>query len=157
MMLKRMASLALAAVSALVVSACGMLQQANLDTEAKVEAKADTPRMVVSKTLRGAYAVVGAYVQVTEQSLLRGRITLAQAEKASANAKKVKAGIDDLVAIQAKCPPPPQPASGLPVQALPCSDYLIALEGLQPMLLELERELRERQAALDAEKKGATK
>lgn len=89
----------------------------------------------LSSQLDTAYATTSAYVQVTTQSLERGRITADQAAKASANAKKVKDTLDTARVALASCVP-----------EQPCTKYTDLLSALQPSLLELERELRARQA-----------
>ena len=82
--------------------------------------------------LKAAYDTTNAYVELTKSSLARGRITPEQAAKASANAKKAQAKIDQAAAVLATCKPP-------------CSDYADIMKGLQPTLLELEAELRKRE------------
>jgi hypothetical protein len=89
----------------------------------------------LSSQLDAAYATTAAFVQVTEQSLERGRITADQATKASANAKKVKDTLDAARVALAGCVP-----------EKPCTAYTDLMSALQPSLLELERELRARQA-----------
>jgi hypothetical protein len=82
--------------------------------------------------LKAAYDTTNAYVELTKSSLARGRITPDQAAKASANAKKAQAKIDQAAAVLATCKPP-------------CSDYTDIMKGLQPTLLELEAELRKKE------------
>jgi D-tyrosyl-tRNA(Tyr) deacylase len=89
----------------------------------------------LSSQLDAAYATTSAYVQVTTQSLERGRITAAQAARASASAKKVQATLDTARVALAGCKP-----------EAPCTAYTDLMSSLQPALLELERELRARQA-----------
>lgn len=84
-------------------------------------------------SIKTGYDTVDAYVQVTTQALERGRITPAQASQASANAKKAKESIDTAANALMACKPPCDPAS--------------ILTGLQPTLLELEKQLRAQQEA----------
>ncbi len=90
-----------------------------------------------NEALRTAYDSVDAYVQVVTASLARGRITEAQAEKASASAKKARESINTAAAAFRACEP-----------AKPCVVYADLMKGLQPALLELERDLRAKEGAL---------
>lgn len=90
----------------------------------------------VNSQLKAAYDTTGAYVDMTATSLMRGRITVAQAEKASANAKKARETIDAAALALGACKPP-----------TPCTDYLSLITSLQPTLYEFERELRAQQGA----------
>lgn len=81
--------------------------------------------------VKAAYDLVTAYTDATAVALMRGRITPDQAAKASANAKKARESIDVTAAALKGCAPP-------------CDPQKLA-QGLQPMLIELEKELRERQ------------
>lgn len=81
--------------------------------------------------LKTGYDTVAAYVDLTSNSLQRGRISIMQAEKASANSKKVLATLDQANIALSLCK-----------VELPCTDYLNLLQALQPSLLELEMELR---------------
>lgn len=85
--------------------------------------------------LKTAYDTVAAYVEVTSISLQRGRITPAQADQASATAKKVRGQVDAARAALAGC------------KAEPCTGYLDLMKSLQPSLYDLERELRAQQGA----------
>lgn len=85
----------------------------------------------VNSQLKAAYDTTNAYVEVTTSSLLRGRITVDQAAKASANAKKARDAIDTAAVALAGCRAPN-----------PCTQYVTLMQGLQPALLEFERELR---------------
>jgi hypothetical protein len=88
----------------------------------------------VNGQLQTAYNTVSAYVDVTKNGLVRGRLSAEQAEKASANAKKAQNTID-----QAKT------ALVLCKEQLPCEGYTDLLKSLQPSLLEFELELRKQQ------------
>lgn len=90
----------------------------------------------VNGQLKAAYDTVGAYVEVTTVSLQRGRITVQQAEQASAQAKRVKEQLDLASAALGACKPD-----------APCAGYLDLMKGLQPNLYELERQLRAQQGA----------
>lgn len=90
----------------------------------------------INSQLKAAYDTTNAYVEVTSTSLLRGRITVEQATKASASAKKARDAIDSAALALAACKPP-----------APCTDYLTIIQSLQPTLLEFERELRAREGA----------
>jgi hypothetical protein len=82
--------------------------------------------------LKAAYDTTNAYVDLTKSSLARGRITPEQAARASVNAKKALVKIDQAAALLAVCKPP-------------CSDYVGVMQGLQPMLLQFEAELRKKE------------
>jgi hypothetical protein len=82
--------------------------------------------------LKAAYDTTNAYVDVTKAALARGRITPDQATRASANAKNALAKIDLAATVIGNCPPP-------------CPSYVNIMQGLQPMLLEFEAELRKQQ------------
>lgn len=81
-----------------------------------------------------AYSTVNSYVDATKVALARGRITPDQAVKAADNAdlalKKLALAREVL--------------SGCAAQ--PCADFTALMNGLQPNLLELERELRARES-----------
>lgn len=79
-----------------------------------------------------AYDVVNAYVNSTGSALQRGRITPDQAALASRNAKRARDTVDAAAIALGNCKPPCKPED--------------ILQGLQPTLLELERELRAREA-----------
>lgn len=85
----------------------------------------------VNGQLVTAYQTVSAYVDVTKNALVRGRISPAQAEKASANAKKASATIDQAKVALQGCK-----------EQFPCDTYTDLLKSLQPTLLEFELELR---------------
>jgi hypothetical protein len=72
---------------------------------------------------------VAAYTTVVRQALERGRITPEQAGKASDKAKKAREAIHTAQLALLKCAPP-------------SCDPTSILQGLQPTLFELERELR---------------
>lgn len=98
---------------------------------ALLTACASTPR---SRQVDLAYDAVNTYVDSTKQMLARGRITPEQATKAAGNSDKAMAMIADARKALAGCTP-----------QLPCGDFTSIMKGLQPNLLELERELRERE------------
>jgi hypothetical protein len=83
--------------------------------------------------LKFAYDTVSAYTDSTATALMRGRITPDQASKASANAKKARDAVDTAAIALAKCVSPCDPST--------------ILNGLQPTLIELEKELRAREGA----------
>lgn len=84
--------------------------------------------------LQTAYNTVSAYVDVTKNGLARGRISVSQAEQASANAKKAQTTIDQARTALVLCK-----------EQLPCDGYTDLLKSLQPSLLEFELELRKQQ------------
>jgi hypothetical protein len=92
----------------------------------------------VNGQLEAAYGIVDAYVQVTQVSLLRGRITADQAAAASARAKSAVGKIDSARAALKTCAAP---------TASTCTDYLSIMQNLQPSLYEFEAELRRQQGA----------
>ena len=81
--------------------------------------------------IAAAYDTVNAYVQTTGAALVRGRITPDQAARASANAKRARDAVDAAAITVADCKPP--------------CDATAVVQALQPMLLELEAELRKRE------------
>lgn len=87
--------------------------------------------------LQTGYNTVNAYVEIVSTSLARGRISVANAEKASANAKKALGSLDAAKVALAECQ-----------ETLPCDKYTDLLKSLQPSLLELELELRKQQGAV---------
>lgn len=87
----------------------------------------------VNGQLKTGYDTVAAFVRVTTVSLERGRITAEQAEKAQAQAVRVRSQLDLARSALATC------------QAEPCNTYLEIMKGLQPNLYELERQLRAQQ------------
>ncbi len=89
----------------------------------------------VNTQLKAGYDTTAAYADLARTSLLRGRITAEQAAKASANAKKARDTLDAAALALAGCKP-----------AAPCTGYTDLMSALQPTLLELERELRAREA-----------
>lgn len=90
----------------------------------------------VNSQIKSAYDTTNAYVEITKTSLMRGRITVDQAERASANAKKARETIDTAAAALAGCK-----------LQTPCTGYLSIMQNLQPTLYEFERELRAQQGA----------
>lgn len=89
-----------------------------------------------------AQAGVNSYLGYHEQALARGRISGAEAVKAGERAKQTNARIDEVRKALAAC-----------VDLTKCASAQTLLTNLQPNLLELERELREKEAA----QKGAPK
>lgn len=102
-----------------------------------VAACSSTP-VSVNGQLETAYSTVDAYVQVTQVSLLRGRITADQAAAASAKARAAVGKIDTARAALKNCAAP---------VASSCADYLSIMQNLQPSLYEFEAELRRQQGA----------
>lgn len=88
----------------------------------------------VNGQLQTAYNTVSAYVDLTKNGLVRGRISVIQAEKASSNAKKAQETIDQAKVALQGCK-----------EQLPCTEYTDILKSLQPSLLEFEMELRKAQ------------
>lgn len=86
--------------------------------------------------IEAAAKTVEAYVDMTLVSLQRGRITPAQAEQASANAKKARDTILSARAVLSGCP-----------AGAACPGAASLLKSLQPSLYEFERQLREQQGA----------
>lgn len=84
-----------------------------------------------------AYSSAGAFVDVSANSLARGRITPDQAANALATAKKLQAALDTASVALAGCPPDPKPEQ--------CPAFTNLFNALQPNLMELERQLREQQ------------
>lgn len=80
------------------------------------------------------YNTVSAFVDLTKNALVRGRISVADAEKASVNAKTAQATLDRAKAALDACK-----------QTLPCEGYTDLLKALQPDLLAFELELRKAQ------------
>lgn len=80
-----------------------------------------------------AYSVVNAYVEVNQQMLARGRITPSTARAAADKADKLLTEIGKARAVLSAC------------VTLPCSGFDSMINGLQPSLLELERQLREQE------------
>lgn len=93
-----------------------------------------TVPQTVNGQLVTAYNTVNAYVDLTKNGLARGRISIAQAEQASANAKKAQNTINQAEIALAGCK-----------EQLPCDTYTDLLKSLQPSLLEFEMELRKQQ------------
>lgn len=89
----------------------------------------------VNTQLKAGYDTTTAYADLARTSLLRGRITAEQASKASANAKKARDTLDAASVALAGCKP-----------TAPCTGYTDLMSALQPTLLELERELRAKEA-----------
>jgi hypothetical protein len=89
----------------------------------------------INTQLKAGYDTTAAYADLARTSLLRGRITPAQAAKASTNAKKARDTLDAARIALAGCKP-----------ELPCTEYTNLMGALQPTLLELERELRAQEA-----------
>lgn len=92
---------------------------------------ATTPR----GTLVAAADVTAAYTSVVNQSLLRGRITGAQAQRELERIEKIRLVINDGWVALGACP-----------DKTNCAGYMATIQQLQPMLLELERKLREEEA-----------
>jgi starvation-inducible outer membrane lipoprotein len=130
--LKQLAALWTAAILSMVLAACAT-SPANL-------------------AIANAYDTVNAYVEFNANALMRDRITVVQAGLASAKAKKARDTIDVAAVALKACQAAPQPPASAP--ALPCAGYEQALRALQPMLLELERDLRAKQAAEAAKGKS---
>lgn len=93
--------------------------------------------------LTTGYNTVNAYVQWGKESLARGAISTTQAQAASERARKATATLDTARTALEGC----NAAPATPTTALPCSNYLTLMQGLQPALWELERELRAAQGA----------
>lgn len=89
-----------------------------------------------------AQASVDGYLAFHEQALARGRISGADAVKAGERAKSTNAKIEDIRKAMAAC-----------VDLTNCTSATGLLTNLQPSLLELEKDLRAKEAA----QKGGTK
>ncbi len=83
-----------------------------------------------------AQSGVNSYLAFHEQGFARGRISGAEAVKAGERAKQANARIDDVRKAIALCP-----------DLKNCSSAQSLLDNLSPSLLELERELRAKEAA----------
>lgn len=92
---------------------------------------APTPNAAALK----AYQTIDAYVLLIENAVDRGRIDKASAIKASAQAKKARATVEEAEAMLAGC------------KVAPCADGTAILQSVQPLLLEYERQLRAQQGA----------
>ena len=90
-----------------------------------------SPTVSIDYSLRGAYDVLTAYIEVMSSAYQRGRIDKEQAMKAQKQVEKAEVAIDSAATAVFNCKSPCDP------QAI--------LATLQPMLLEMERELREQQ------------
>jgi hypothetical protein len=88
----------------------------------------------VNGQLQTGYQTVSAYIDQAKNGLARGRISVAQAEQASSNAKKARDTLDKAKTALTACQ-----------EKLPCTDYTNLLQNLQPSLLEFELELRKQQ------------
>lgn len=82
-----------------------------------------------------AYTSIDAYVNATQSALARGRITRDQALRAAANADEALSMVGRARAALAGC------------SSMPCPAFTSAMQGAQPALLELEKELRRQEAA----------
>lgn len=120
--MKRFAATIAALVGALVLAACALGPV--------------TPTGAVG----GAYDSLRTFNRLVVQTVDRGRISAAQAERMLAESRKVRQAVDSADDALALC-------GG----KLPCDSFDTIMARLQPMLLELERRLREEEA-----KKGAT-
>lgn len=89
-----------------------------------------------------AQSGIDAYLSFNEQALARGRISGAEAVKAGQRALKANADLDAVRKAMAAC-----------VDLKNCASATSLLSNLQPNLLELERDLRAKEAA----QKGAPK
>ena len=86
--------------------------------------------------LKGSFDTADAYVQMVTTSLVRERITDAQAAQALDNAKKTRKTLKDAEAALAACKP-----------AVPCTSYIDLLQSVQPNLIAFEAELRKQEGA----------
>lgn len=80
------------------------------------------------------YSTVDAYVAGVKNRVLRGATTKEQATADAERATRMKTNLDQARMAYEKCQ-----------EKLPCTDFTFLMNGLQPDLLALERELRERE------------
>lgn len=85
----------------------------------------------VNRSLEASYQTVTAYVALVHRALATDRITVAQAEQASANAKAAKASLGQASAALAACR-----------AVRPCYGYDLLMRGVSPALLSFEAELK---------------
>jgi hypothetical protein len=84
--------------------------------------------------LQAGFQTVDAYVEVTKNALVRGRISVDQAKTGVKNAEKARDQLVVARGVLANCKP-----------AAPCTEFTNLLQAVQPSLNELELELRKQQ------------
>jgi hypothetical protein len=93
--------------------------------------------VTVNHSLQGGYQLINSYVTVMYSAYQRGRIDEPTARTAIERARKAEEVVDAAVVALGACKPP-------------ACDPTQILQSIQPMLMELERDLRAEQAKQSA-------